>query len=159
MSSGTVHSIWSFQFHKGTIRTFLNLLYITSNIANFNSIKVRLEQKIPNLRAKIKKNFNSIKVRLELSEMFTTSWARSRFQFHKGTIRTHSQDHNNKYHRHFNSIKVRLEHSRAFLWGNRKQGFQFHKGTIRTVGSRLACFGLCPFQFHKGTIRTVSRYR
>ena len=33
----------AFQFHKGTIRT-LNLLYITYNIANFNSIKVRLER-------------------------------------------------------------------------------------------------------------------
>ena len=56
----------------------------------------------------------------------------TKFQFHKGTIRTQIPVHNIRAaFAHFNSIKVRLEHVandtlvRGIL-------FQFHKGTIRT---------------------------
>ena len=34
-----------FQFHKGTIRTNPNILFMLENVENFNSIKVRLERK------------------------------------------------------------------------------------------------------------------
>ena len=56
----------SFQFHKGTIRTF------AENRANaaltyFNSIKVRLELLVFFVGIFFHFNFNSIKVRLELS--------------------------------------------------------------------------------------------
>ena len=61
-------------------------------------------KKIPN------HNFNSIKVRLKLNPAFALSNI-AQFQFHKGTIKTHSRN--------------------LFL-GNRPI-FQFHKGTIKTV--------------------------
>ena len=55
---------------------------------NFNSIKVRLEllrlvQAVTMLRY-----FNSIKVRLELSGSQKKAYVLTKFQFHKGTIRT-----------------------------------------------------------------------
>ena len=53
-----------FQFHKGTIRTFLGFPK-GQGVGNFNSIKVRLEQQV------------------FLIHDHTIS-----FQFHKGTIRT-----------------------------------------------------------------------
>ena len=56
----------------------------------FNSIKVRLEPyddlNVPAVRVP---NFNSIKVRLE-PRMIVQSLFIRLFQFHKGTIRTHS---------------------------------------------------------------------
>ena len=54
-----------FQFHKGTIRTALSAT-LQNTLANFNSIKVRLEQALQ-----------------ALPLMAIT------FQFHKGTIRTY----------------------------------------------------------------------
>ena len=55
------------------------------------------------------KNFNSIKVRLEPMEISITTME-TKFQFHKGTIRTLQEGI---------SVSQSLE-------------FQFHKGTIRT---------------------------
>ena len=54
----------SFQFHKGTIRTEEDSIY-DMRLANFNSIKVRLEQRTD-----------------------FVYYAECEFQFHKGTIRT-----------------------------------------------------------------------
>ena len=54
------------------------------------------------------------------------------FQFHKGTIRTDSQQRERQNVENFNSIKVRLElHSRKV--STFMLIFQFHKGTIRTL--------------------------
>ena len=53
------------------------------------------------------------------------------FQFHKGTIRTCTQQNVRVTLINFNSIKVRLEPYDALSIDNRHQ-FQFHKGTIRT---------------------------
>ena len=54
------------------------------------------------------------------------------FQFHKGTIRTFSLFiHAILHHKNFNSIKVRLELYQDSLTYNHRS-FQFHKGTIRT---------------------------
>ena len=79
---------------------------------NFNSIKVRLERKSNKNRLKRKFHFNSIKVRLEQEKAYyieEEDWdfnsikvrlepikvfyglGRSKFQFHKGTIRTHQR--------------------------------------------------------------------
>ena len=55
---------FSFQFHKGTIRTDMNAIYNDPE-----------------------KCFNSIKVRLEHAATLVTA-AKLKFQFHKGTIRT-----------------------------------------------------------------------
>ena len=53
-------------------------------------------------------NFNSIKVRLE--PLFSLGRdTLNEFQFHKGTIRTGMQNLNITDFIHFNSIKVRLE--------------------------------------------------
>ena len=56
----------------------------------------------------------------------------TKFQFHKGTIRTRQRLLGKLGKRHFNSIKVQLEplqtqRQRLFFLT-----FQFHKGTIRT---------------------------
>ena len=80
----------------------------------------------------------------------------SRFQFHKGTIRTALFNSVCTAFFNFNSIKVRLE-PRARKRNAHTLIFQFHKGTIRTClklleGMRNAII----FQFHKGTIRTRS---
>ena len=55
---------WIFQFHKGTIRTFMQSIMVNRKF-DFNSIKVQLEQ--------------NGKRRLQTD---------LKFQFHKGTIRT-----------------------------------------------------------------------
>ena len=57
--------------------------------------------------------------------------AKSRFQFHKGTIRTAGN--------HVGKVGINV--------------FQFHKGTIRT-DSGFSFHAPTLFQFHKGTIRT-----
>ena len=76
-----------FQFHKGTIRTFIKKCE-EDHISNFNSIKVQLEQ------------FRMKSLPLSIP-----------FQFHKGTIRTLlSFLHPPGWQPHFNSIKVQLEH-------------------------------------------------
>ena len=75
-----------FQFHKGAIRTFDEICVMLSN-SHFNSIKVRLEQRVAPSAKNALKNFNSIKVRLEHNLL--SCWVvLLEFQFHKGAIRT-----------------------------------------------------------------------
>ena len=105
--------LWSnllFQFHKGTIRTVnvilscLAFLYFNSikvrlehfpfsvshsAISYFNSIKVRLELCVHFILCHFRMDFNSIKVRLEHNKLYDRELSEL-FQFHKGTIRTHS---------------------------------------------------------------------
>ena len=78
-------------------------------LANFNSIKVRLEQAEEYTFNVIEPHFNSIKVRLkhDVKQYATDFWL---FQFHKGTIKTG-----------FIGVGYRLD-----------KIFQFHKGTIKT---------------------------
>ena len=123
-----------FQFHKGAIRTLVSHQDITASFQDFNSIKVRLEQRrsrhhqwiyefqfhkgairtpAQGYTSDVSFDFNSIKVRLELWEILT-AWERS--------------------HSNFNSIKVRLERAYRSLYFRLRQ-FQFHKGAIRTVVS------------------------
>ena len=99
----------TFQFHKGTIRTWVFRIPRTQQSRNFNSIKVQLEPKLLFRCCASLSYFNSIKVQLELDKLFHTIWM-FKFQFHKGTIRTPS---------------LFLSSFLVFL-------FQFHKGTIRT---------------------------
>ena len=118
-----------FQFHKGTIRTcepegleaiilnfnsikvrleLLLLLWILIVSLNFNSIKVRLELFLYLLFMNRFNNFNSIKVRLEPLQKYKEI-QNSKFQFHKGTIRTVVRFLRQLLLINFNSIKVRLE--------------------------------------------------
>ena len=76
---------------------------------HFNSIKVQLELPSGLILMRLLKYFNSIKVQLERMNI-RLRCAFSKFQFHKGTIRT----------------KV------SWSFWSRTSLFQFHKGTIRT---------------------------
>ena len=142
-----------FQFHKGTIRTFLGGVHRFGKFRNFNSIKVRLELLNDEDSEFPYCYFNSIKVRLERRHQCITYASVCQFQFHKGTIRTsrssphHREVQRFQFHKgtirtnflairfltniYFNSIKVRLEQNFEELERFR-QIFQFHKGTIRT---------------------------
>ena len=140
----------------------------------FNSIKVRLELILQEIRVLPKLNFNSIKVRLELRYLRVTG-INERFQFHKGAIRTWKeiliailillfQFHKGAIRTfvfasvvpmptNFNSIKVRLELRYLRVTGINER-FQFHKGAIRTWKEILIAILILLFQFHKGAIRT-----
>ena len=75
------------------------------------------------------------------------------FQFHKGAIRTNNADDDQLYVGNFNSIKVRLEPRKCTDLSSAGR-FQFHKGAIRTqVSTKVFSLNLI-FQFHKGAIRT-----
>ena len=140
-----------FQFHKGAIRTRVDLV-TAQNQSYFNSIKVRLEL-VRTCSMIFVRNFNSIKVRLELAAGLRRFGRGFLFQFHKGAIRTSSSSSSSSKCSNFNSIKVRLEPPRnpcAFSL----IPFQFHKGAIRTAGSGGWMVSGAIFQFHKGAIRT-----
>ena len=77
----------AFQFHKGTIRTWLHWRSEDNN-RHFNSIKVQLEQSLFFLFVVVVRYFNSIKVQLELDLPDNIVTTILLFQFHKGTIRT-----------------------------------------------------------------------
>ena len=126
-----------FQFHKGTIRTFVSSSLI-EYVTYFNSIKVRLELRLHQEKGLEWVHFNSIKVRLELSSS-TPVRADEVFQFHKGTIRTGTWTERWFTFFNFNSIKVRLEQP-LLAWGLRCVQFQFHKGTIRTFPRKILIF-------------------
>ena len=122
-----------FQFHKGTIRTFIMVLFLYS-LFDFNSIKVRLEREPITIPCLPSIYFNSIKVRLEPNSHGSKSKFLG-FQFHKGTIRTRLPQRNIPFRLYFNSIKVRLELMPIIFW-LKALLFQFHKGTIRTQSAR-----------------------
>ena len=54
------------------------------------------------------------------------------FQFHKGAIRTLARRLFDNCESYFNSIKVRLEHAHGERGDGSNLSFQFHKGAIRT---------------------------
>ena len=80
-------------------------------------------------------NFNSIKVQLEQDFVAPRERSRSSFQFHKGTIRTPFIIICTIAVFNFNSIKVQLELDNLDVGFHRLVVFQFHKGTIRTTSS------------------------
>ena len=121
-------------------------------------------------------HFNSIKVQLELCSLSGGCSLVSRFQFHKGTIRTSLIAFSSvqsvlfQFHKgtirtycivllysffiNFNSIKVQLEQFLRFC----SNPLLCYFNSIKVQLER--CFnswkGLrCEFQFHKGTIRTI----
>ena len=83
----SITDILEFQFHKGTIKTRIQISLLSS-AANFNSIKVRLKP---------------------TPSTFKTG--RQAFQFHKGTIKTFCAVCALYDSINFNSIKVRLKHT------------------------------------------------
>ena len=76
-----------FQFHKGTIKTNQDQRDALL-LACFNSIKVRLKRRYWRRLAQQKQRFNSIKVRLKHKVVYNLDELK-KFQFHKGTIKTH----------------------------------------------------------------------
>ena len=91
-SLSSASSVSTFQFHKGAIRTIYLVLLILP-VANFNSIKVRLEREM------------GIGISNDLL-----------FQFHKGAIRTLRLATKLTECYNFNSIKVRLERKKAYKY-------------------------------------------
>ena len=126
---------FSFQFHKGAIRTLLLLCYIFKNLY-FNSIKVRLELTNDFILPAQRDNFNSIKVRLEPYNHLASGY-QTLFQFHKGAIRTGVAFEFDAPNTDFNSIKVRLERLSSASSTSGMNKFQFHKGAIRTINRAL----------------------
>ena len=76
--------------------------------------------------------FNSIKVQLEQGAAGKDGINGTKFQFHKGTIRTTHILGVEVIEGNFNSIKVQLEQSWTSGDSCALKIFQFHKGTIRT---------------------------
>ena len=127
---------------------------ISSNLINFNSIKVRLKLNSSSVIPSNLSNFNSIKVRLKQESYYWLS-RKSRFQFHKGTIKTPCfADGVIAPIRNFNSIKVRLK--QEFLVAYQEENTDFNSIKVRLKPPYPPCFlwACCQFQFHKGTIKT-----
>ena len=99
-----------FQFHKGTIRTFLSYP-CCRHVPNFNSIKVRLELDFQK-KAYVLTKFQFHKGTIRTKFNSTGKPTEFQFQFHKGTIRTTLNNKLLAACANFNSIKVRLEHER-----------------------------------------------
>ena len=76
------------------------------------------------------------------------------FQFHKGTIRTHSPQCCGTGYRHFNSIKVQLELQEDSSSFYMRKNFNSIKVQLERHTSYMPA-DRNPFQFHKGTIRTL----
>ena len=103
-----------FQFHKGTIKTFVSTSTNCCRYEYFNSIKVRLkpqyrfEVNAPQLFQFHKGTIKTLPAQRSIAEMTI-------FQFHKGTIKT--------------LLTLRGSVLRLL--------FQFHKGTIKTIWNVL----------------------
>ena len=97
-------------------------------------------------------NFNSIKVRLKL--IFNSiGFARPKFQFHKGTIKTLVQTASVATIFYFNSIKVRLKRYLSEETLGAIFNFNSIKVRLKLLPSMVIISSML-FQFHKGTIKT-----
>ena len=82
------NSLYTFQFHKGTIRTSnINIRFL--NLLNFNSIKVRLEPTSWCSTTSVIGVFQFHKGTIRTVLGGYADFGGLAFQFHKGTIRTH----------------------------------------------------------------------
>ena len=100
-------NVVQFQFHKGTIRTISTLPWIPATCTfQFHKGTIRTIRQMENRKQQT--NFNSIKVRLE-QRILQLRGSSEAFQFHKGTIRTLKRLNLTFSFSYFNSIKVRLE--------------------------------------------------
>ena len=100
---------------------------------DFNSIKVRLELPLLCFTLFSSTKFQFHKGTIRTSDEPTEVFPVKLFQFHKGTIRTYGQYRHGHNQVDFNSIKVRLERLLDLTLISFLTVFQFHKGTIRTV--------------------------
>ena len=101
---------YKFQFHKGTIKTFVKSCCILLQLLHFNSIKVRLklsENYLPNVGNVFQFHKGTIKTSGRAGALSILSL----FQFHKGTIKT---------------VEALVREATSIV-------FQFHKGTIKTI--------------------------
>ena len=173
MHGASLLRLCQFQFHKGTIRTYLFLSFEQINY-HFNSIKVQLELLALASRS-LANEFQFHKGTIRTYCCCYSVPCNTAFQFHKGTIRTYFLLFIIHDNRNFNSIKVQLELGNLDMDACSMGQFQFHKGTIRTAKeiniylnkkyfnsikvqlelAQLIRYAWCIlFQFHKGTIRT-----
>ena len=104
---------FSFQFHKGTIKTAFRRLDAVRR-CEFQFHKGTIKTRSLSLCSYTTMDFNSIKV--QLRRKITKEYAMQiLFQFHKGTIKTLSLSSLHIFHLlHFNSIKVQLRHKMDF---------------------------------------------
>ena len=77
---------------------------------DFNSIKVRLKPKQQAKNQEIRK-FQFHKGTIKTHQTEKAKMKHLSFQFHKGTIKTYQHNKHAFCHTYFNSIKVRLKHS------------------------------------------------
>ena len=118
---------------------------------NFNSIKVQLKR-IWSPTCTITSKFQFHKGTIKTNSLHSRP-RQSAFQFHKGTIKTLINSSNISKFDYFNSIKVQLKPSSGSV-GDGSPSFQFHKGTIKTRIADKGNYKIVEFQFHKGTIKT-----
>ena len=100
--------------------------------------------------------FNSIKVRLKHTAV-ESSDGTTRFQFHKGTIKTRVGRIGATKLLIFQFHKGTIKTARDIPFTATAALFQFHKGTIKTKAATKWLHIRKVFQFHKGTIKTALR--
>ena len=142
-----------FQFHKGTIKTYLQTVKNATGIV-FQFHKGTIKTASWSSLTFWWQDFNSIKVRLKLPSSVVTQ-SQIAFQFHKGTIKTPNSVEWQVNLPYFNSIKVRLKPKIKCVDGLTAQDFNSIKVRLKQEKRvKLALQEL--FQFHKGTIKTPS---
>ena len=105
------------------------------SLSSFNSIKVRLRQDFIKITKYFHTRFQFHKGTIKtLCSSLYRRW-QFEFQFHKGTIKTPAAVDVVVFLASFNSIKVRLRQNERMEKCRRSHMFQFHKGTIKTVGA------------------------
>ena len=102
-----VRTLCAFQFHKGTIKTYISLSRVV-NLSGFQFHKGTIKTDTFRRCKSWNIYFNSIKVRLK-RRCVLYGWLRPSFQFHKGTIKTSKPGRRDQAVEDFNSIKVRLK--------------------------------------------------
>ena len=101
------------------------------DITSFNSIKVRLRPARGSSGAGATK-FQFHKGTIKTVLAHAAHGNARRFQFHKGTIKTLNDEVQAQEKKGFNSIKVRLR-LKIGRFDAVYEKFQFHKGTIKTL--------------------------
>ena len=101
--------------------------------------------------------FNSIKVRLKHSN-FKQQFEESLFQFHKGTIKTVLLVLSIRIVLYFNSIKVRLKLTSEPIDNMSASNFNSIKVRLKQLAPQKTSH-LNSFQFHKGTIKTCQPHK
>ena len=133
----------TFQFHKGTIWTIGQNLFLTLH-NDFNSIKVQFEQPLQVVMFLVSLHFNSIKVQFELNALTSSSKCNPYFNSIKVQFEQENLMLRVATMCYFNSIKVQFERLNPYLMLDGGSAFQFHKGTIWTLTCSICVLVICP---------------